>query len=107
VQFPAQTDAYVLALPATLPVRYAALLTVINALTAFVARYPNPHPLLVVAEQDFGKALGMLLRPQLPQLPLAVIDEVVVRAGDYIDIGTPLFGGSVVPVTVKSLAFPS
>ncbi|ENG8650727.1 ethanolamine ammonia-lyase reactivating factor EutA [Salmonella enterica subsp. enterica] len=102
-----QTDAYVLALPATLPVRYAALLTVINALTAFVARYPNPHPLLVVAEQDFGKALGMLLRPQLPQLPLAVIDEVVVRAGDYIDIGTPLFGGSVVPVTVKSLAFPS
>ncbi|SUG82305.1 ethanolamine utilization protein EutA [Salmonella enterica subsp. enterica] len=85
-----QTDAYVLALPATLPVRYAALLTVINALTAFVARYPNPHPLLVVAEQDFGKALGMLLRPQLPQLPLAVIDEVVVRAGDYIDIGTPL-----------------
>ncbi|WP_258566026.1 ethanolamine ammonia-lyase reactivating factor EutA, partial [Escherichia coli] len=42
-----------------------------------------------------------------PQLPLAVIDEVIVRAGDYIDIGTPLFGGSVVPVTVKSLAFPS
>ena len=63
--------------------------------------------LLVVAGQDFGKALGMLLRPQLQQLPLAVIDEVIVRAGDYIDIGTPLFGGSVVPVTVKSLAFPS
>ena len=102
-----QTDAYVLALPASLPVRYAALLTVIDALRAFVARFPNPHPLLVVAEQDFGKALGMLLRPQLAQLPLAVIDEVSVRAGDYIDIGTPLFGGSVVPVTVKSLAFPS
>lgn len=102
-----QTDAYVLALPAGLPVRYAALLTVIDALTQFVARFPNPHPLLVVAEQDFGKALGMLLRPQLQQLPLAVIDEISVRAGDYIDIGTPLFGGSVVPVTVKSLAFPS
>ncbi|ASV19150.1 ethanolamine ammonia-lyase reactivating factor EutA [Klebsiella quasivariicola] len=94
-------DAYVLALPASLPVRYATLLAVIDALLAFVARFPNPHPLLVVAEQDFGKALGMLLRPQLPHLPLAVIDEVSVRAGDYIDIGTPLFGGSVVPVTVK------
>ena len=100
-------DAYVLALPASLPVRYATLLAVIDALLAFVARFPNPHPLLVVAEQDFGKALGMLLRPQLPHRPLAVIDEVSVRAGDYIDIGTPLFGGSVVPVTVKSLAFPS
>ncbi len=91
-----KTDAYVLALPASLPVRYAAVLTVINALVDFVARFPNPHPLLVVAGQDFGKALGMLLRPQLQQLPLAVIDEVIVRAGDYIDIGTPLFGGSVV-----------
>jgi ethanolamine utilization protein EutA len=100
-------DAYVLALPRHLPVRYAALLMVIDALLAFVARFPNPHPLLVVAEQDFGKALGMLLRPQLQQRPLAVIDEVSVRAGDYIDIGAPLFGDSVVPVTVKSLAFPS
>jgi ethanolamine utilization protein EutA len=100
-------DAYVLALPRQLPVRYAALLMVIDALLAFVARFPNPHPLLVVAEQDFGKALGMLLRPQLQQRPLAVIDEVSVRAGDYIDIGAPLFGDSVVPVTVKSLAFPS
>lgn len=101
------SDAYVLALPAGLPVRYATVLHVIEALLAFVARFPNPHPLLVLAEQDFGKTLGMLLRPQLQQLPLAVIDEVAVHAGDYIDIGTPLFGGSVVPVTVKSLAFPS
>ncbi len=36
-----------------------------DALLAFVARFPNPRPLLLVAEQDFGKALGMLLRPQL------------------------------------------
>ena len=75
---------------ASLPVRYATLLTVIDALLAFVARFPNPRPLLLVAEQDFGKALGMLRRPQLPHLPLAVIDEVSIRAGDYIDIGTPL-----------------
>ncbi|XPE23392.1 hypothetical protein ACNKHM_21190 [Shigella sonnei] len=44
--------------------------------------FRNPHPLLVVAGQDFGGACT-LLRPQLQQLPLAVIDEVIVRAGDY------------------------
>ena len=43
----------------------------------------------------------------MAQRQLAVIDEVITRTGDYIDIGTPLFGGAVVPVTVKSLAFPS
>jgi len=79
----------------------------VSALCEFAARYPTTGPLLVVAQQDFGKALGMILRGQLHHRPLAIIDEVHVRAGDYIDIGTPLFGGSVVPVTVKSLAFPS
>ncbi len=34
-----KTDAYVLALPASLPVRYSAVLTVINALVDFVARF--------------------------------------------------------------------
>lgn len=102
-----RTDAYALALPETLAARYAALLTVVDALLAFVSRFQNPHPLVVVSGQDVGRALGMLLRPQLQRPPLAVIDEVSVHAGDYIDIGTPLFGGSVVPVTVKSLAFPS
>ena len=37
-----KTDAYVLALPASLPVRYAAVLTVINALVDFVARFRIP-----------------------------------------------------------------
>ncbi len=53
-----EADAYVLALPASLPVRYATLLTVIDALLAFVARFPNPRPLLLVAEQDFWQSAG-------------------------------------------------
>jgi len=101
------TDACVLGLPASLPVRYRTVQMAVSALCEFAARYPTTGPLLVVAQQDFGKALGMILRGQLHHRPLAIIDEVHVRAGDYIDIGTPLFGGSVVPVTVKSLAFPS
>ncbi|MCC8376536.1 MULTISPECIES: ethanolamine ammonia-lyase reactivating factor EutA [Photorhabdus] len=103
----AEQDLYALALPDALPVNYAAVQTCITALQNFVRRYPSSHPLLIVAGQDFGKALGMLLHPLMGERPLAVIDEVITRTGDYIDIGTPLFNGTVVPVTIKSLAFPS
>ncbi|AXG47996.1 ethanolamine ammonia-lyase reactivating factor EutA [Photorhabdus laumondii subsp. laumondii] len=103
----AEQDLYALALPDALPVNYAAVQTCITALQNFAARYPSSHPLLIVAGQDFGKALGMLLHPLMGERPLAVIDEVITRTGDYIDIGTPLFNGTVVPVTIKSLAFPS
>ncbi|RAW88368.1 ethanolamine ammonia-lyase reactivating factor EutA [Photorhabdus laumondii] len=103
----AEQDLYALALPDALPVNYAAVQTCITALQNFAACYPSSHPLLIVAGQDFGKALGMLLHPLMGERPLAVIDEVITRTGDYIDIGTPLFNGTVVPVTIKSLAFPS
>ncbi|WP_445497851.1 ethanolamine ammonia-lyase reactivating factor EutA [Photorhabdus sp. SF281] len=102
-----QQDLYALALPDALPVNYAAVQTCITALQDFTVRYPSSHPLLIVASQDFGKALGMLLHPLMEERPLAVIDEVITHTGDYIDIGIPLFGGTVVPVTIKSLAFPS
>ncbi len=39
-----KTDAYVLALPASLPVRYAAVLTVINALVDFVTHSESASP---------------------------------------------------------------
>ena len=49
----------------------------------------------------------MELQPQLGSRELAVIDEVQTREGDYLDIGLPIFDGSLLPVTIKSLAFPS
>ena len=102
-----QQDLYALSLPDSLPTSYASVQFCIDALERFTKMYPNTMPLLVIAGQDFGKALGMLLRPLMNGRELAVIDEVITRTGDYIDIGSPLFSGSVVPVTVKSLAFPS
>jgi len=67
----------------------------------------NPHPLVVVCPQDLGKALGMELQPYLATRELAVIDEIQTREGDYLDIGLPIFNGNLLPITVKSLAFPS
>lgn len=102
-----QQDLYALALPESLPTNYASVQRCIDELERFTKTYPSTMPLLVIAGQDFGKALGMLLRPLMNGRELAVIDEVITHTGDYIDIGSPLFSGSVVPVTVKSLAFPS
>lgn len=103
----AENDSYALTLPANVPVTYQAIQLCVEALGKFSQRYPNPQPLIVIARQDLGKVLGMLLQPHLGGRTLAVIDEVVTREGDYIDIGNPLFGGEIVPITVKSLAFPS
>jgi len=63
-------------------------------------------PLLVVTDADLGKALGNELHLAMPNRPLAVIDEVHTDEGDYLDIGQSIFNGQVVPLTVKSLAFP-
>jgi len=60
------------------------------------------QPLVVVAEQDVASALGLLLGA-----PGGVItvDELAVADGNYIDIGKPLYDGTVVPVVVKTLVF--
>lgn len=101
-------DLYALALPSDMPVRYKDVTAVSAALCRFSEHHPNPgHPFIIIARQDLGKVLGMELQPQLPNRELAVIDEVETREGDYVDIGKPLFGGQIVPLTVKSLAFPS
>ncbi|GGP22512.1 ethanolamine ammonia-lyase reactivating factor EutA [Silvimonas iriomotensis] len=101
------SELFALALPADLPVSYLAIEACVSELLAFARHWPQTLPLLVICRQDLGKVLGMLLQPGLAGRDLAVIDEVSTRDGDYIDIGAPLFGGDIVPVTVKSLAFPS
>ena len=102
------SDLLALALPADIPVKYRDVLAVADELKRFNERHDNrKHPLIVIARQDLGKILGMELQPALGGRELAVIDEVDTREGDYVDIGKPFFGGEIVPLTVKSLAFPS
>lgn len=64
----------------------------------------DSHPLIVIVEHDFAKALGQTLRNLLPShKPLVCLDRIRVKGGDYIDIGAPVAG--VVPVVIKTLIF--
>ncbi len=67
---------------------------------------PVGSPLVIVVEQDFGKALGQALRMLAGQKRQVIcVDSIKVSNGDYIDIGRGLSRGKVVPVVVKTLVF--
>lgn len=65
----------------------------------------NGVPLILVLERDYAQALGQSVHAQKPDLPLLIIDQIGLGEGDFIDIGLPLLGGRVVPVSVKTLIF--
>ncbi len=99
-------DLFAAALPPGMPVTYRVVRHLAAGLARFFSEHAaSPHPVLVVLREDAGKVLGMELAPLLPGRELAVIDEVEVRDGDYIDLGRPLYTGGLVPLTIKSLAF--
>nr|VVV06655.1 hypothetical protein AW0309160_04149 [Aliivibrio wodanis] len=101
-------DHYAISFDETMPITYQAVQHVARELAAFYDKHGNHHTMfLVILHNDIGKALGMELQPLLATNALSVIDEVATHEGDYIDIGKSYFGGEIVPLTVKSLAFPS
>lgn len=77
----------------------------------FDAMEPLVHkgnlPLILALEADIGAALGRLLRDELGlEAAIIAIDGVELRELDFIDLGKPLQPTGVLPVMVKSLAFP-
>jgi ethanolamine utilization protein EutA len=65
-------------------------------------------PLVLVVENDIGKALGHALNVQLEhKKDVICIDGIRTLSGDYVDIGEPVGGGHVVPVVIKTLVFNS
>lgn len=101
-------DFYAVAFGNDMPINYHAVSHAAQELASYYHNHGNTHaPAVIVTENDLGKVLGMELQPLLNPQQLLVIDEVRVREGDFIDIGKSFFGGEVIPLTIKSLAFPA
>ena len=65
-------------------------------------------PLVIALREDVGRALGAILVEDFDvKADLVSIDGLQLLELDYIDIGELLQPANVVPVVVKSLAFPS
>ncbi|MHA2098594.1 MAG: ethanolamine ammonia-lyase reactivating factor EutA, partial [Candidatus Kariarchaeaceae archaeon] len=63
-------------------------------------------PIVLVFEKDIANSVGNIIRRETNiKENLLSIDELVLKEGDWIDIGKPLVNGQVFPVTVKSLIF--
>ena len=65
-------------------------------------------PLVLALDADVGRSLGAILVEEFaPQARLACLDGLELRELDYLDVGAMIQPAGVVPVVVKSLAFPA
>src|SRR5215207_1463731 len=99
------TDAFAVALELDKSLDYDSLTQLASGLKNFSDSMPGDRPLIAIIERDYAQALGQTVKGLAPTRSLLVIDQVGLSEGDYIDIGTPLMDGRVVPLSVKTLIF--
>ncbi|HEY8694888.1 MAG TPA: ethanolamine ammonia-lyase reactivating factor EutA [Chloroflexota bacterium] len=89
--------------------RYASLRALAGGIVQGMPRsLASGFPLLIALREDVGRALGAILQEDFEvKADLVSIDGLQLLELDYIDIGELLQPANVVPVVVKSLAFPS
>ena len=86
---------------------YGVLRELATALATLAKTSPDT-PMHIILEQDVAKSLGGVLAEELKvSNRLVVIDGILVGDLDYIDIGAPMGFTEIIPVTVKSLLFPT
>lgn len=103
-------DDVALALVLEGPVSHEALLRLGTAIRDLVADRDDPAggPLVILLDTDVARALGRLLTHELGMhMPLVVADGIDVGELDYVDVGRPIGIHGVLPVTVRSLIFPT
>ncbi len=70
---------------------------------ALAMRKENRLPLIIAVKEDMGKALGQAVGTLMPDVPLICLDGVHLPDGAYLDIGSPIANGQVLPVVIKTL----
>ena len=66
----------------------------------------NNMPIILIFEKDIACGVGNVMRRETRlNTNLLSLDELMLKEGDWIDVGAPLAEGQVFPVTVKSLVF--
>ena len=63
------------------------------------------EPVVVAVEADMAKALGQRLAGELPGGKILCVDAIHAAQGSYMDVMAPAYGGTVLPVVIKTLAF--
>lgn len=83
---------------------YADVLKIAGALSDASQALARHGAAVFVIEEDIAKALGKAYG-KLTNRPFLFVDGISAKEGDYIDFAMPLYGGKVIPVTVKTLLF--
>lgn len=89
--------------------RYAAIRALAERIAAALPRTLDAGtPLVLAVDADVGRSLGRVLVEEFsPGAQIVALDGLEVRELDYLDVGEMLRPAGVVPVVVKSLAFPA
>ena len=67
---------------------------------------PEGEPMIIVTQSDIAKVLGQVLKRLYGQKrDIISVDSISVEDGDFVDLGSPLMDGMVIPVVVKTLIF--
>ncbi|GAA1881382.1 ethanolamine ammonia-lyase reactivating factor EutA [Asanoa iriomotensis] len=96
---------FALALPWSGPPEYPRLRALAEAVVKGLTAHAD-RPFYLVLDSDVARTLGLILRDELG-IPndLVVLDGVLLRDFDYVDLGRVRQPSGTVPVTIKSLVF--
>jgi ethanolamine utilization protein EutA len=87
---------------------YQSIRKIAEGIVAVVRDSGVKSPVYLALDIDVAKSLGAILKEELKLAPEVIaVDGIDVGDLDYIDIGLPMGITEVIPVTVKSLMFPS